>query len=190
MAIIYPDIVTASTTTNYPHKVVYTSSDGSLGVLGWWENVNGHTLHRRLYPTAKGYARKVQGFFGLNILYKSISGRGVSIHERAMADFLQCPQVISVTGTSRKLTIVAVDDAVVLYVYVEAFIGNELFDRGFAAVRGYHPEWTYSLKPVDAPLAAICVRVTAVDIPGNITTADVRFRSSCDTVQAYIATPC
>lgn len=189
MAILHLNIVTATTPSVHPYKVTYTAPDGSLGVLGWGQQADGITRCQAPFASARGFACKVQEIPGLKALYKTIAPKGVSIYQRAMGDFLHAPQIISVSGTSRKLTIVAVDDVVILYVYVEVFNGNELVDKGFAAVKDYHPEWTYAIRPVDAPLAAISVRVTAVDIPGNATAAGVRFRSVSGICQAYIVTP-
>ena len=131
------------------------------------------------FTEAVQYAKGVVSDEVKKAVYQLKVRPGVSAYNLALSDYCKAPEIkkVNLTGytgkVSEQILIRAIDDFMVKTVQVE-ILDNDLLriEQGEAILSDNNLDWIYTSKALNPDPANSTIRVSASDLPGNVTTKD------------------
>ncbi|WP_207428782.1 hypothetical protein [Pedobacter sp. SYSU D00535] len=140
---------------------------------------DGQIVANERFAEAVQYARGIVQDEARKAIYQQKTRRGISAYNLALSDYCKAPQIKKVdlsqySGAKGSLiTIRATDDFLVKAVRVEILDSTmQRQEEGEAILAANNLDWVYTGKLLNPAPASSTIRVSASDLPGNITTQD------------------
>jgi hypothetical protein len=131
------------------------------------------------FTEAVQYAKGVVSDEVKKAVYQVKVRPGVSAYNLALSDYCKAPEIkrADLSGYSgkvgEKINIRAIDDFMVNTVRVEILDANQLrLEEGEAILADNNLDWVYTTKTLNADPENSTIRVSASDLPGNVTKKD------------------